>query len=109
MEKMLNLLISGGYDTVLPVIKDYNMMWIQKNEQIDRIDSDMPRHLKDPIICSLKGLGCLTHPEFIREGNILGNKIGMVEVDKIYDQFEIRKKQDIEILAEILKLDFTFK
>jgi len=105
IEEMLKLLISDGYDTVIPIIKDYNWMWIQKNEQIDRIDSDMPRHLKDPVICSLKGLGCLTHPEFIRKGKILGHKIGMVEVDKIYDQFEIRKKQDIKILAEILKQD----
>ena len=102
IEKMLKLLISGGYDTVIPVIKDYNWTWIQKNGQIDRIDSDMPRYLKDPIIYSLKGLGCLTHPEFIREGSLLGGRIGFHEVNSPYSPIEVRGEEEAKMAERLI-------
>ena len=100
LDEMLSLLLSKGFDSVIPIIKDYNWTWAENNKNYERIDSDLPRNIKKPIIHSLKGLACVTHSEFIRNGKIIGDNVGMIEVDKIYDQFEIRNQKNIKMIIE---------
>jgi hypothetical protein len=42
---------------------------------------DILRKYKEPSFTSLKGLCCVTHPEFAREGSLLGERIGIYEVN----------------------------
>jgi rhamnosyltransferase len=95
LDEMLSLLLSKGFDSVIPIIKDYNWTWAENNENYERIDSDLPRNIKKPIIHSLKGLACVTYSEFIRNGKIIGDNVGMIEVDKVVDQFEIKNSQSL--------------
>lgn len=65
---------------------------------------NIPRHLKTPLLISVKGLGYVTHPEFLRDGRIFGDNCGLLEVDRHYAQFEIRHQKDIKILNNITNL-----
>ena len=38
---------------------------------------DVPRTLKEKSFVGLHGLTCITHPNFIREGSLLGKNIGL--------------------------------
>ena len=103
--KMVALLLDKGYDSVVPIIKDYNWTWLRKDGIEKRVDFNIPRHLKDPLLISLKGLALVTHPEFLRKGKLLGDNCGLIEVDKMYSVLEIRKNtiKTLDSLADKLQ------
>ena len=57
-----------------------------------RVDAgDLPRPIKDPLLISVKGLGLVTRPEFIRRGHLLGDRVGLVEVPREWIHREHRR------------------
>ena len=54
----------------------------------------MPRKFKEKILIGLKGVACITHPEFIREGYLVGSNVGMYEVLDPYGPIEVRNDED---------------
>jgi|TARA_Y100000310_G_scaffold83521_1_gene80198 glycosyltransferase involved in cell wall biosynthesis len=105
ISEMVSLLLEKGYDSVVPITKDYNWAWIEKNGIEQRVDSDTPRVLKNPLLISLKGLVCVTYSEFVRGGHMIGYKCGLIEVDKMYSVLEIRSNtiQALDSLADKLQ------
>lgn len=103
LDEMIQQLIDKGLDTVIPVRPEYKSCWINKNDGIARVDGGfMPRALKEPFYVGLIGLGCVTHPVFIREGRRLGNKVGFVEVADPYCSIEVREKSDLDLADKII-------
>ena len=63
----------------------------------------MPRRFKNhQAHIGLFGLGCVTHPNFIRDGNILGHKTGLYVVDEPFSMIEIKSQSEFENYAPIL-------
>ena len=105
IKKMIMLLLENDYDSVVPVTKYYNPTWIEKDGEKTRADAgNIPRHLKNPLLVSAVGLGLVTHPEFLREGKLLGDNCGLFEVDSHYTTLEIRNEQDTKILQSIIDM-----
>lgn len=103
LDNMIQQLIDKGLDTVIPMRKEYKSCWINKNNEIKRIDEGfIPRTLKEPLYVGLVGLGCVTHPVFIREGRRLGDKVGFVEVSDSYSSIEVRNKSDLNLADKII-------
>lgn len=103
LDNMIQQLIDKGLDSVIPVRKEYKSCWINKNNEIQRIDEGfIPRTLKEPLYVGLAGLGCVTHPVFIREGRRLGDKVGFVEVTDPYSSIEVRDKADLSLADKII-------
>ena len=85
LNEIISLLLEMGFDSVVPVIRDYNLAWLEKEGIRMRVDAgNIPRPLKNPLLISVKGLGFVTHPECIRTGNLIGSKCGLFEVKKKY-------------------------
>jgi len=104
IDDLIAQLPRGGYDSVLPARIEYNSCWIEEGDTRRRMDAgDIPRHLKDPVLIGLKGLGCVTHPEFLRQGRLLGDKVGLVRIDDPFAPLEVRSAQDIELLSMALR------
>jgi len=103
--EMISLLLEKGYDSVVPITKDYNWAWIEKNGLEQRVDSDTPRDLKNPLLISLKGLVCVSYSEFVRMGHLIGYNCGLIEVDKMYSVLEIRKNTIQTLDALVHKLE----
>jgi len=103
IDEMITRLLQEGYDTVIAAHSQAGSMWYEDgSKNFKRIDKgDIPRQFKEKALVGLQGLCCITHPEFIRNNNLLGKKIGLYELNNKLSSFEIRNKND-RITAEKL-------
>lgn len=102
LDNMIQQLIDQGLDSVIPVRSEYKSCWINKDNEIQRIDGGfMPRSLKEPVYIGLIGLGCVTHPVFIREGRRLGDRVGIVKVDDPLSSIEVRNTSEAGPIEKI--------
>jgi len=89
---------------VLAVRRESRSIWSEKDGRIERVDKgDIPRKYKEPCFIGLKGLCCVTHSEFVREGSLLGGRIGVYEVSNPYSHIEVRGKEDIVLAEKIIE------
>jgi hypothetical protein len=59
--------------------------------------------MKRPILVGLKGLGCVTHPEFLRQGRLLGDVVGLLQIEDPYAALEVRSERDAGLLSRLLE------
>ena len=96
ISELIRNLLARGYDSVVPVIKEYGLAWLEKEDMIVRADSgNFPRPLKSPLYISAKGLGFVTHSEFVRSGNMVGDNCGILTVDSKYASVRISSAEDV--------------
>ena len=93
-----------GYDSVIACRRESGFLWQeQENGQYARMDSgDVPRAIKEKSYVGLHGLACVTHPLFVRQGSLLGEKIGLFKVDKQLSYFEIRDDDTCRLAEKLL-------
>jgi len=104
IDSMINNLLVDGYDSVVAARRETGWIW-QENARgyLDRIDSgDVPREFKEQSFVGLHGLGCVTHPEFVRKGNLLGNKTGLFKIDNFISSFEVRDENSSFIASQLI-------
>ena len=75
-------------------------------EEIEKKLTFAAREFKEKTLIGLHGLGCVTHPEFIRNGNMTGFKTGLYEVEHSLASFEVRDPISHKISETLLH---TFK
>lgn len=106
IDAMLTLLTDKGLDTVIAAKREYRAIWKENKGGIVQIEEGLtPRKFKDPTFIELRGVCCTTHPEFLREGHFIGEKIGLYELEDPYSHIEVRDKESFKftsILAEKL-------
>lgn len=76
-----------GLDTVFPGYVDYNDHWLSSVAgAFERITESLRPSSGTPrLYRSLYGLGCATHSSLIRQGDLVGGKVGIVQIhDHIY-------------------------
>ena len=74
-----------GYDTVFSGLVDYGHYWFKSEDDFIQTDASLslrPRAERQPVFRALYGLGCVTSSELIRKGNIVGGKIGILQIDE---------------------------
>jgi len=102
IDDMIVRLVENGFDTVLPAKSEHRSIWREEDGAIRRLTSgDVPRDFKERILVGLKGIGCVTHPEFIREGTVVGANVGLCELHSPYAPIEVRSDEDY-VLASLL-------
>lgn len=103
LDNMIDQLVREGLDSIIPARPEYRSFWMNKGNELVRLDEGfMPRGLKQPIYLGLVGLGCITHPVFVREGQRLGRKIGIYEVTDPYSCIEVRDEDGFEIASRLI-------
>lgn len=108
IDDVIELAVKNGFDSVLAIKKEFRSIWREENGKIERIDKgDVPRIYKEPYFIGIKGLCCVTHPEFIREGSLLGERIGIYEVNNPYSPLEVREDEDFRMAERLI--DFWVK
>ena len=75
--------------------KEPGWMWTESSSgSLKRIDSgDVPRLFKEKTYVGLKGLCCVTYPEYYRTGNLIGKNVGLYDVQNPLASFEVRSKK----------------
>ena len=104
LDDMILKLTENGFDSLVAAKRENRAVWKEKDGNIVQLDEGLtPRQFKDPTFIELRGVGCVTHPEFLRQGEFLGQRIGMYEVDNPYSHLEIRRDADFGMAVPLMK------
>ncbi|MFH1593919.1 MAG: glycosyltransferase [Candidatus Omnitrophota bacterium] len=110
LDKMILHLAQEGFDSVVAVKRENKAIWKENASKIVQLDEGIvPRKFKEPSFIGLKGIGCVTHPEFLREGNLMGQRIGIFEVSDPYSHIEVRTEEDVEMASSLIGKWFCSK
>lgn len=79
-----------GLDSVFPACEDYHNYW-QKNDggQFSMIGNWLPHEKRNPIYKALNGLGTVTRSSFIRQGKLIGDRVGLTVLKKSIEKDQI--------------------
>jgi len=104
IDGMIDHLLRDGFDSVIVARRESGFLWKEESEgKFIQIDSgDVPRQYKESTLVGIHGLGCITHPEFIRGGRILGDNIGLYQTDYPIAGFEVRDDISANIAGKLL-------
>ncbi len=104
IDNMISKFVSQGLDTLLPAKSEANSVWREDDTgNMQPLDEGLvPRQYKKSIYVSYKGLCCVTRPEFIRNEEIIGRKIGFFKINDPYAGLEIRDSGDLTLPNAIL-------
>jgi CMP-N-acetylneuraminic acid synthetase len=103
IDNIIIQLVENGFDSVLAVKRESRSIWSEEDGKIKRIDKgDIPRRYKEPSFVGLKGLCCVTHPEFLREGSLLGGRVGVYEVNNSYSSIEVREEEGLRMAERLI-------
>ena len=105
IDKMIERTLNEGFDTLVAARREIGSIW-QENELLgfERLDSgEVPRKYKEKSYIGLRGLCCVTHTGFLRQGSILGSKIGLFETNSQLSSLEVRDEKSREIAGQLFK------
>lgn len=106
IDNMITELASKGFDTVVAARRENKAIWKEREDRIMQLDEGLtPRQYKDPTFIELKGVACVTHPASVRQGRMLGDKLGIYEVNDPYSHIEVRSEEDVR-MASLLMNEF---
>lgn len=105
LDTLIVELSTEGVDTILPSKEEFSSCWIDDEYGgYKRVDEGfIPRQFKHPVYVGLKGLGCVTYPFFIRDGNMIGQKVGLVHIKNPHSFLEVRDKGEMKLAEKLLK------
>ncbi len=103
LDDMIARLVQSGLDSVVAAKRENRAIWKERDNTIVQLDEGLvPRRLKDPTFIELRGLACVTHPQFLRQGQLLGHKSAMYEINNPYSHLEVRSEDDLKMAAGLL-------
>ena len=103
LDDMIVQLAQSGLDSVIAAKRENKAIWKEREQQIVQLDEGLtPRQFKEPTYVELRGIGCVTHPEFIRQGSLLGQRIGIYEVGNPYAPIEVRDDKELKMASHLL-------
>ena len=103
IDKMITELVLDGLDSIVVAKPENRAIWKQQDSGVIQINEGItPRKFKDPTVVELRGVVTVTHPEFIRKGHLLGDKIGIYELDNPYSHIEVRNEKDFELASSLI-------
>jgi len=104
LDAMIRQLVAEGLDTVIAAKREPRGIWLEQNGETRLLNEGfMPRGLKQThAIVGLTGLACITHPMFIRQGDMRGGRLGIFEVIDPLASIEVRDAATAELAAKMI-------
>ncbi len=108
IDRLIEEVVRHGLDSVVAARLENKAIWKKMNGEIKQLEEGLtPRKFKEPLYLELRGLGAVTRPEFLREGHIFGDRVGMYEVNNPHSLLEIRTESDFRLLNPLIKNFFS--
>ena len=103
LDDMISRLVSEGLDTVVAARKESRGMWMEQEGEVTLLaDGFMPRQFKrGHALVGLLGLGCVTHPMFLRAGNMFDGKVGIFEAAHPLSAIEVRDAATLALAEQL--------
>lgn len=103
IDNMIKQLVKNGLDSIIATRCENKSIWKQRGDQIELIDEGLiPRKYRDTTYIGLRGVCCVMLPEFLREGSLLGERIGVFEVNNPYSSIEVREEEDFRMAEKLV-------
>lgn len=103
IDNMIEQLVKNGLDSIVAAKRENKAIWKEREGRIEQIEEGLtPRQFKDSTYIGLRGLCCVTHPEFLREGSLFGEKMGIYEIDNPYSSIEVREDKDFKMAEKLI-------
>ncbi len=91
IDDMIGQMVFKGFDSMLPARRESNVIWMEEESGIHQVtEGFVPRKFQKPVYMGCKGLCCVTRPEFVRDGSVIGNNLGIYRLNNPYAHLEIR-------------------
>ena len=104
IDNTIKVLLKNGYDTVIAAKEEKGWLWKESANGYFRIEEgDIPGKIKKKTFLGLHGLCCVTYPEFVRNGLLIGKNIGLFPVRNHLSIIEIRNNDAYKKFGKILK------
>ena len=104
IDNAIKVLLKNGYDTVIAAKEEKGWLWKENTNGYLRIEEgDIPEKIKKKTYLGLHGICCVTYPEFIRDGLLIGKNIGLFPVKNHLSIIEIRNNETYKKFGKILK------
>lgn len=104
IDQAIKVLLKNGYDTVIAAKEEKGWLWKENTNGYLRIEEgDIPEKIKKKTYLGLHGICCVTYPEFIRNGSLIGKNIGLFPVKNHLSIIEIRDNETYKKFGKILK------
>lgn len=105
LDEVISTLLLEGNDSIVPAIREPSMIF-KDNEgnNFSRVDGgDVPREFKEETYVAIKGLGLVTHPEFIRNSELLGKNVGLLKISDQLGKIEVRGEVIDPYISKLLE------
>jgi len=104
IDNIISHTLNEGLDTVIAAKRESGSLWQEADEDgFKRLDSgDTPRIYKEKSYIGLKGLCCVTRPEFLRQESLFEGKVGLYEVTTPLSFFEVRDGDARETASKLI-------
>jgi GT2 family glycosyltransferase len=102
LDDLIRLHFEKGFDSVFPGFPTYRSCWVETNGELKRVDEGFrPHQIKRPVHVGYPGLGCVTLPSALREGRLLGDKVGILEVLDVYSTIEVKDALSLNMASKL--------
>ncbi len=103
IDQTIRMLVEEGFDSVLPAIPEYKSCWREEEGKLVRLDEGfVPSKYKNPLHIGISGLCTATYSEFIRRGERLGPKVGMLEIEGLIHMLNVSKANDFQVAEQLI-------
>jgi rhamnosyltransferase len=109
VDRLIDHALDEGVDTALVARRESRLAWTDHGHDGRRFinDSFAPRDMRDEaLMLGLLGAGCVTHPQYLREGSLIGPRIGVIESSHPFIAIEIRSASELKMLESLIAREF---
>ena len=106
IDQMIQQMLDNGLDTIVAGRPEGRHVWSNVDGKIlfDDDPVSVPRQFRDrSSVIGLTGLALVTHPNFLRTGDLFGPKTGVFEVEHPLSAIEIRNNMTRSFLESMLR------
>ena len=104
LDDMIRRVVAEGMDTMIAAKRERRGIWLEQDGKTELLaEGFMPRAFKKTnAMVGLMGLACVTHPVFIRQGNLVAGRVGIFEVTDPLASIEVRDDKTAGLVANTL-------
>jgi CMP-N-acetylneuraminic acid synthetase len=105
IDQAIKKLMSGGYDSVLPVLPEYRAFFAREGDRLKRLDQGyIPSRFKEPLYAGLSGLITVSYVDVLKEErDRLGERVGTLEMDDVIYYIDTGKAKGKQLAEMIIK------
>lgn len=106
LDAMIRRVVAEGLDTMIAARRERRGIWLEQDGKTELLaEGFMPRAFKKTnAMVGLMGLACVTHPMFVRQGNLVAGRVGIFDVTEPLASIEVRDDATASLVGSTLDL-----